>query len=75
MKPDGTRHTLDDLRAMTCTTISNALAAEVLGMKPDRLSGYCREHPEWIKWKWMPSGNRVLHSREGFISFWGGQEQ
>lgn len=70
MKHDGTRHTLDDIRAMNTATISNTLAAEVLGMNPARLAQYAKDGV--LKWEWMPSGNRVKHARESFIRFWGG---
>ena len=72
MKPDGTRHTLDDLRAMTSVTISNALAAEVLEADPGRMAEYGREGK--LPWPTVPSGNRVKHGREEFIRFWGGDK-
>ena len=72
MKPDGTRHTLDDLRAMNTVTISNALAAEVLAMDPGRLAEYARKG--MLNWPTVPSGNRVKHGREEFIRFWGGSK-
>lgn len=64
------RPTLDDLKAMTCATISNALAARVLGMDPARLAGYAIGGQ--LGWNTIRSGNRVKHSREDFIRFWGG---
>ena len=67
------RRTLDDLRAMTDLKISNHLAAEVIGMDPQRLAEYARAHE--IGWECVVSGNRVLHNREDFIRYWSGEKE
>ena len=64
------RKTLDDVRAMLGATISNSLAAEVLGMSPDRLAEYAKRGD--LGWNTIVSGNTVKHSREGFIKYWEG---
>ena len=65
------KKTLDDLRKMTTATVSNALVAEVLGMDPGRLSWYAKNGQ--LPWMTIGSGNRVKHSREQLIEYWGGK--
>ena len=61
---------MDYIRSMVSPTISNELAARVLKMNPSRLAEYARTGQ--LQWRTIISGNRVKHSRLGFIKFWEG---
>ena len=65
------RATLEDLKDMTELTISNTLAAEILGMHPQTLAAYAKNGE--LQWATICSGNRVKHGRISFIEFWGGK--
>ena len=66
------KKTLDGLRKMNTATVSNSLAAEVLGMDPGRLKWYANNGQ--LPWTTIGSGNRVKHSREQLIEYWGGRK-
>ena len=66
---------LGDLKAMSCPTISNTMAAEVLRMDPGKLAFYARTGQ--LGWKVLApeNGSRVIHNREDFIRYWTGEQK
>lgn len=67
---EGQKVDMDYIRSLLSPTISNDLAAKVLKMNPSRLAEYAKTGQ--LEWHTIISGNRVKHSRIGFIKFWDG---
>ena len=63
--------TLEDVRAMRDDFISAATAASVLRMDTSRLIGYAKEHPDWLPFPVVISGNRVKVPRVAFLKAYG----
>ena len=65
------RMTLEDLKQLNTSIITNRLAAEVMGIDPGRLAEYARQGR--LQWNTQIIGTRVYHSREDFIRHWSGE--
>lgn len=65
------RMTLEDLKQLNTSIITNKLAAEVMGIDPGRLAEYARQGR--LQWNTQIIGSRVYHSREDFIRHWTGE--
>jgi hypothetical protein len=63
--------TFNDLLRMTTPVITGTQAAQAIGMNPTRLTGYARERPELVPYKFQLSGKRLKISRVSFLKFWG----
>ena len=57
MKPDGTRYTLDDVRAMTDAVIGTPVVADVIRTDPARINLYALTGQ--LPWATIRSGNRI----------------
>ena len=67
--------TLDDIEAMTATTISPAQAASVIGCNEQALRIQARERPEWLGFPVIRINNQIKIPREAFLRYMGRGER
>lgn len=66
--------TLQEIKESTLDVLTPTDIAEVLSVHAQAINLECREHPERVKFPFFVTGNRIKIPREGFVSWWTGNQ-